>query len=278
MVLLALCLMVLSGYGLFAAVPNGVEGSAGINPGINTGITAENSGNSIVVFPFKVTSSGVTAHKWLGRAFSVHLSTGLALNGFDAIADDLVVEKLEANHVHFPYNMTKASVLALAKESGARYLVWGDVVTDDNDGSPMKIHAFLLDLNTYKQELLLLLTGELKDLNRLEADLLKGIYKALRPDAADGPQLPAFNLKLHHYELLIKSLLLTDPARQAEMLAGVYEVEKGSDYLNIRLADCYVELGEYPKAAAVLETVSDHPFFKEEKRELLEKVKAEAET
>ena len=115
---------------------------------------------STVVFPFRVDSSG-KSHQWLGRAISLHMAAGLTANSIAVLPDDEVRELLNDNLVSFPYSMTKATVMKLAMDSGAHFLIWGEIMADKDDDSLLKVRAFVMNLKDIKQKHLPLLNADI---------------------------------------------------------------------------------------------------------------------
>ena len=82
----------------------------------------------VLVLPFKVTPIQEKAHHWLGRAVSFYLTSGLQHNALPVLPDQHTASILEMNHIMFPYNITKASVIRLARENQLDRVIWGKII------------------------------------------------------------------------------------------------------------------------------------------------------
>ncbi len=228
-----------------------------------------------VVFPFKVSLEGAKGHQWLGRAVSYYVTTGLALNGAGVIPDNEVVDVLIENKIVFPYSMSKATALKLAITAGADKLVWGEILPYSEDMSILKVSAFVLDLKNYSQEYLPFFKGDIDALYQVQEELLKSVLQVpqvLEKRPNDEIRYPEFRLKNHNYEVFIKSLLVTDVSQKVKMLENVFQQEQSSDFLNIELAESYLQKGNAEKTSFYLDKVSDDVLFKDQKEQLIEKL------
>jgi len=231
----------------------------------------------VMVVPFQVTPLEQTAHQWLGRAISYYLTAGLEVNGFKVIPDHVTTALLESQAIYFPLSITKASILRLAINAKASYVVWGEVSTSDKNQSEVLLRVFVVDMVNFSQKYLPLLRGHVDALPEIEAEALKYLMKVVStgkraPSSTKAKQhavrFPEMNLSNHSYELFIKSLLIKEISRKIELLESAFKVDKGSDFLNFELARLYYEKGDFSSATVLLAKVTEkgnHLFFQQRK-------------
>lgn len=205
----------------------------------------------ILVLPFKVTSQQDKAHQWLGRAVSYYITSGLEHNASPVLSDSEALSILEKNHIMFPYNITKATVIRLARENQLGWIVWGEIILDDDINYvtgklPIQLRSFIIEPDDFSQQYLPLITGHINDLFKLENELLASIIKKLNPGEQEVNSIhyPQLNLNYRGYELFVKSLLIKDLSKRIQLLerARIGNKEKNSPVLNCELAKLYFEI------------------------------------
>jgi len=205
----------------------------------------------IVVLPFKVTSHQDKVHQWLGRAVSYYITSGLEQNAPPVLSDPDAVSILEMNHIMFPYNITKATVIRLAREHQLGWIVWGEIILGDDISHvtsklPIQLRAFIIDPEDFTQQYLPLITGNINNLFKIENELLTAILKKLNPGEQEVSDIyyPRFNLSYRGYELFVKSLLIKDLPKRIQLLekARIGSKEKNSRVLNLELAKLYFKI------------------------------------
>jgi len=205
----------------------------------------------LLVLPFKVTSHQEMAHQWLGRAVSYYLTSGLEHNALPVLSDQQAAAILEMNHIMFPYHITKASVIRLARENRLGRIVWGEIILDDDTHpftgqSPIRLRSFIIDADDLSQQYLPLITGNINDLFQIKNELLTSIVKKLNPGEQEVNSIhyPRFNLNYRGYELFVKSLLTNDLSKRIQLLekARIGNKEKNSRILNFELAKLYFKM------------------------------------
>jgi hypothetical protein len=205
----------------------------------------------VLVLPFKVSPLQEKAHQWLGRAVSYYITSGLEHNALPVLPDQHTASILEMNHIMLPYNITKASVIRLARENQLGLIVWGEIILGDDTNnitgkSPIRLRSFIIDPDDLSQQYLPLITGNINDLFKIENELLTSIVKKLNPGEQEVKSIyyPGFNLNYRGYELFVKSLLIKDPSKRIQLLekARIDNKGKNSYILNLELAKLYFKI------------------------------------
>lgn len=220
-----------------------------------------------MVIPFKVTPAEDTAHQWLGRATSYYITRGLQMNHIDVLTDHTTTSILETNHIYFPYNVTKASILQLARQYNTDTIIWGEIFTQNNNQPGIQVKAFIIDIKNLSQKYLPLLKGNLENLYQIKAELLIDITKTTDPNLS--PLTPAFDFNHRTFEIFIKSLLLKDKSKKEQQLEMAIRScgDKGSPFLDLELAKVLVANNNCPTAKKQLEKIqpsSLEPISKQE--------------
>ena len=205
----------------------------------------------VLVLPFKVTPNRAKAHQWLGRAVSFYLTSGLQHNALPVLPDQHAASILEMNHIMFPYNITKASVIRLARENQLDRVIWGEIIlggdtSNVTDKSPIQLRSFIIDPDEFSQQYLPLIKGNINDLYKIKNELLTSIVKTLNPgeQEVNSIRYPQFNLNHRGYEIFVKSLLIKEPSKRIQLLEKARKAskEKNSDILNFELAKLYFKI------------------------------------
>jgi hypothetical protein len=178
---------------------------------------------SVLVMPFRLSANAEPSHLWLGRGLSFYLLSGLQVNGYPVMPDDETTDLLENHSIYFPYSVTKATVLRLAKENRQDIVVWGEIEPESKDKSSIRIKAMVIHLDSFSQKHLPVLICKIEDFYQMKEELFRAVTKTVEINGmGNGEQgefrLPQFRINPRNYEIYIKSLLLKNPARKAELL------------------------------------------------------------
>jgi Flp pilus assembly protein TadD len=220
-----------------------------------------------LVLPPVVDARDHASHQWLGKAVSFFLSAGLEHNGLPVTPEEEVQALLNRNLVRFPFDITKATAMALAAESGAGTLVWGRVLSGEKRSAPLQVQLYLIDLGAARQRPLPVVKGSFAELFRLQEELLRQLVRAVAPGRQDAV-LPQLSMTLPEYERFVKSLLLGDAGKRLELLQPAAGPAQRSDFVQYALARASLDAGDPAACRAQLELVSDIPFFRD-RREFL---------
>ncbi|MCX6555901.1 MAG: hypothetical protein NTW95_00480 [Candidatus Aminicenantes bacterium] len=197
----------------------------------------------IMVLPFKVDTQNHASTQWLGKAVSFYLLSGLLLNDLPAVDHEEVQFAMNRNLVRFPFEITKATAMELARENQADRLLWGEILYSGKSASQVVIKVFLIDLKAGAQHHLPVLKGDLKDIYRVQEELLREVIKVIAREKTEI-RFPQLNLALPDYEKFIKSLLLAGNGKKLDLLLSISEKGARSDFLNFELAKSYLEKGD----------------------------------
>jgi hypothetical protein len=178
---------------------------------------------SVLVMPFRLSSDADSAQLWLGRGLSFYLSAGLQINGYPTMPDDETADLLANHAIYFPYSVTKATVLRLAKENRQDIVVWGEIGPAPNEKNMIRIKATVIHLDHFGQKHLPVLIGKVDDFYPMKEELFRAVAKAVEISGIGNGEhgefrLPQFRLNPRNYETFIKGLLLKDPTRKIELL------------------------------------------------------------
>ncbi len=205
----------------------------------------------VLVLPFKVIPVQEKAHHWLGRAVSFYLTSGLQQNAVPVLPDQHAASILEMNHIKFPYNITKASVIRLARENQLDRVIWGEIIlggdtSNVTEKSLIQLRSFIIDPEDFSQKYLPLIEGNINDLYKIKSELLTAIVKTLNAgeQEVNSIRYPQFNLNHRGYEIFVKSLLIKEPIKRIQLLVKARKAskEKNSDILNFELAKLYFKI------------------------------------
>jgi Flp pilus assembly protein TadD len=220
-----------------------------------------------LVLPPVVDARDHASHQWLGKAVSFFLSAGLEHNGLPVIPEEEGQALLNRNLVRFPFDITKATAMALAAESGAGTLIWGRVLSGEKRSAPLQLQLFVIDLGAARQRPLPPVKGSFAELFRLQEELLRQLVRAVAPGRQDAI-MPQLNMTLPEYERFVKSLLLGDAGKRLELLQPAAGPARRSDFVQYARARASLDAGDPAACLAHLELVSDSPFFRD-RREFL---------
>lgn len=221
-----------------------------------------------LVLPLAVDTHNHASFQWLGKAVSFYLIAGLSLNSLPVSDEEEVQLILNRKLIRFPFDITKATAMILARESQADQLLWGKILYSDNKSLQMQVQLILIDIKEQTQKHLPLIKGNFADLYRIQADALKAVLKVIGGGAA-AFILPQLNLSLPEYEKFIKSLLLNDSGKKLELLLPASGKDSRSDFVNFELAKIFLEKRELGKCEAHLNLLADTLPFKDKKDFLL---------
>lgn len=217
-----------------------------------------------LVLPLVVDTQNRASHQWLGKAVAFFLSAGLEHNALPACQEEEVQALLNRNLVRFPFDITKATAMVLAGESGAESLIWGKVLVSDRKSAPLQVQLFLIDIGAARQRPLPPVKGSFAELFKLQEELLRQVVRAVAPGRQETV-MPQLNMALPEYERFIKSLLLADAGKKLELLLAAPGKSSRSDFVHFALAKAYLAKDDPASCRAHLERVADVPFFSDRK-------------
>ena len=220
-----------------------------------------------MVLPLKMDAQNHASYQWLGKAFAYYLLSGLMLNGLPVIDHEETQQVLNLNLIRFPFEITKATAIVLARENQADRLLWGEILYSSKSSSQIAIKVFLIDVKRRQQKHLPMLKGNLKNIYHIQEELLKEVIKVIAPQKA-AIRFPALYLTLSDYEKFIKSLLVVDAGKKLDLLLSIKDPGRHCDFLNFELAKIYLDKADPAASEAYLTRMGADSFFKE-KREFL---------
>jgi tetratricopeptide (TPR) repeat protein len=223
------------------------------------GLTAQ-----IMVLPLKVDTQNHASYQWLGKAFAYYLLSGLSLNGLPVIDHEESQQALNRNLVRFPFDITKATAIFLARENQADRLLWGEILYSDKSSTQIAIKVFLIDVKGQVQKHLPMLKGNLRNIYQMQEELLKEIIKVLAPQKTTI-LFPELNLALPDYEKFIKNLLVVDTAKKLELLQSIKETDNLSGFLNFELAKIHLDKNDLASSEAYLKRIKADSLFRDKK-------------
>lgn len=221
-----------------------------------------------LVLPLAVDTQNHASHQWLGKAVAFHLMTGIEQNGLPVCEETEVQALLNRHLVRFPFNITKATALVLARESGAGRLIWGRVLHSDKKSAPLQVQLFLLDVRIPRQQALPLVKGSFFEMFRLQEELLRHVLHAVAPGQREIV-MPQLRMALPEYERFIKSLLVSDSAKKLELLLEAPGAASRSEFVHFELAKSFLDQRNPAACRVHLQRLGDSPFFRDRKEFLL---------
>jgi tetratricopeptide (TPR) repeat protein len=221
-----------------------------------------------LVLPLAVDSKNHASFQWLGKAVSFYLIAGLGENSLPVCEEEEVQLILNRNLIRFPFDITKATAISLARSSMADRLLWGQILYSDKKASQLQVQLFLIDVKGGTQRQLPLIKGNFNDMFRIQKELFTHVIKELAKEMP-AAALPQLNMTLPEYEKYIKSLLLSDGDKKLDLLLAPVARTKRSDFIDFELAKIFLEKRELAKSESYLKGVADTPLFKDKKQFLL---------
>ena len=222
-----------------------------------------------LILPFQVDTQNHAAYQWLGKAVSFYLISGLSLNLLDVTTEEETQFLLKQGLVLFPFGITKATAITLARQNQADYLLWGKILNNAGDATgSVTIKMFLIDIPGQSQRYLPLIKGDPKDLFLIQNELLRHAAKALGKKEGEI-EYPDLGLTPADYEKFIKSLLLSDGEKKMEWLMPLTQRDKRSDFVNWELAKTLFDKGDYVHTDTYLKKISENRLFDDRKNFLL---------
>ena len=222
-----------------------------------------------LVLPFQVDTQNHASYQWLGKAVSFYLISGLSLNSLEVLSEEDTRFILKQHQLLFPFGVTKATAITLARQSHATGLLWGKILNNAGDpAGSVTIKMFLIDVAGQIQKYLPLIKGNYKDIYLIQKELLHHAAKAL---GKSDPVLeyPDLGLPPSDYEKFIKSLLLGDNDKKLEWLFPLEQRNERSDYVNWEIARILFDKGDSAKTDLYLKKISDNRLFSDRKNFLL---------
>ncbi len=221
-----------------------------------------------LVLPLAVDTQNHPSHQWLGKAVSFYLITGLEQNALPVCEESEVQALLNRHLVRFPFAITKATALVLARKIEAEQLIWGKVLHSDKKSAPLQVQLFLFDVREPRQEPLPLVKGSFLEMFKLQEELLRHLVRAVAPVKREIV-MPQLKMALPEYERFIKSLLLGDSGKKLELLLAAPGATSRSDFVHLELARAFLEKRDPAASRVHLQRVADSPFFRDRKEFLL---------
>ena len=218
----------------------------------------------IMVLPLKVDTQNHASYQWLGKAFSYYLLSGLLANDIAVIDHEESQLALNRNLIHFPFDITKATAMVLARENQADRLLWGEILYMGRSSTQIAIKVFLIDVKGRVQKHMPMLKGDLRNIYQIQEELLKEIIKVIAPEKT-AVRFPELSMALPDYEKFIKSLLVADSAKKLELLLSIREAGALSDFVNFELAKIYLDRNDLAGSEASLNRVKADSVFKDKK-------------
>lgn len=222
-----------------------------------------------LILPFQVDNQNHASYQWLGKAVSVYLISGFSLNLLDVTTEEETQFLLKQDLVLFPFGITKATAITLARRNQADHLLWGKILNNAGDATgSVTIKMFLIDVAAQSQRYLPLIKGDSKDLFLIQNELLRQAAKAL--GKKDGEiEYPALGLPPADYERFIKSLLLNDGEKKMEWLLPLTQRDERSDFVNWEMAKTLLDKGDFVRTDTFLRKISENRPFGDRKNFLL---------
>lgn len=222
-----------------------------------------------LVLPFQVDTQNHASYQWLGKAVSFYLISGLSLNSLEVLSEEETRFILKQNQLLFPYGVTKATAITLARQSHATRLLWGKILNNAGDpAGSVTIKMFLIDVAGQIQKYLPLIKGDYKDIYLIQNELLRHAAKALGKNEP-ALEYPALGLPPSDYEKFIKSLLFSDNDKKLEWLFPLEQRNERSDFANWEIARILFDKGDSAKTDLYLKKISDNRLFSDRKNFLL---------
>jgi tetratricopeptide (TPR) repeat protein len=222
-----------------------------------------------LVLPFQVDTQNHASYQWLGKAVSFYLISGLSLNLLDVTTEEETQFLLKQDLVLFPFGITKATAITLARQNQADRLLWGKILNNAGDATgSVTIKMFLIDIAGQSQIYLPLIKGDSKDLFLIQNELLRHAAKALGKKESEieypDPGLPPVD-----YEKFIKSLLLSDGEKKIEWLLPLTQRNERSDFVNWEMAKALFDKSDYAHTDIYLKKISESRLFGDRRNFLL---------
>ncbi|HNX96827.1 MAG TPA: hypothetical protein PKK12_04025 [Candidatus Aminicenantes bacterium] len=202
----------------------------------------------VLVLPPQVESQSHSSYFWIGKAVSFYLISGLAQNDLAVVSEEDAMAILDRNRIRFPFDIAKATALQVARQGQAKKLLFGQVQADRKNPALLSVRLVLCDVERGDQRYLPVIKGNAADLYRILEELLRTVVRVLDPQRTRPVEFPALKLDLADYEKVVKSLLATDLSKKIEMLVGLAEAGKNSDFLFFELGKNYTLRKAYGEA------------------------------
>ena len=141
----------------------------------------------IMVLPLRVDTNNHTSYQWLGKAISYYLISGLQLNSLPVTDEEEIQLILNRNLIRFPFDITKATAMVLARENQADRLLWGEILYSDKSSSQIAVKLSLIDIKGRMQKHLPVLKGNLNNIYQIQEELLKEVIKVVAKEKTGNP-------------------------------------------------------------------------------------------
>ncbi len=214
-----------------------------------------------LVLPPQVESQSHSSYFWIGKAVSFYLVSGLAWNGLAVVSEEDAAAVLDRNRIRFPFEITNATALRVAGQIQSRHLLFGLIQGDRKNPALLSIRLVLYDVERGRQRYLPVIKGNSTELFRILEELLRTVVRAIDPARTTAVEFPPLRLELADYEKLVKSLLVTDLSKKIEMLVGLAEAGRNSDFLFFELGKNYTLRKAYGEAEYYLTKIAPTSFL-----------------
>jgi len=209
-----------------------------------------------LVLPFMVDGKNHTSTRWLGKAISVYLISGLAQNQVPVFSEEEVQSILNQIRIPFPFDITKATAIKIAKQNQADYLLWGKILYNQDDPKQLSVQPFAVTLSKVEQKYLPLIKGNSQDIYKIQEEILKQTLRHIAP-AQTTVILPAMRLPLSDFEQVTKSLLVTDREKKLDMLRPLSDANPLNDFADFELGKIFIEKSDWAQAETYLKQIPD---------------------
>jgi len=206
------------------------------------------SADSVLVAPFS-NSAGATELDWVSESFAEGLSDALVGSGHTAVAREERLAGLERLGLPAAHFLTRASLLRLAEEVGADWVVVGEFEIAEGR---LRARARLLNARRYSLSEPLEVVGSFDQLLELQARLAWLCLRRLDPSlpvSQDAFQQRRQRLPISAFESYIRGLLAFDRDQQLRYLVQATRLEPRYASPVFRLGQLYLEDMDYVQAA-----------------------------
>ncbi|MFQ5695631.1 MAG: tetratricopeptide repeat protein [Terriglobia bacterium] len=224
------------------------------------GVTAPAAADTILAIPFE--NKARTADlDWVGESFAEALTERLDGFGHLVVQREQRLAALERLGLPAGVPVTRASLLRLAEEAGADWLVWGRFEVDES--RTLRARAQLLDLHNLATPPPLDVRGPFARLLEIQGQLAWEILRRLDPAFSLGSE--AFQQRFPRwrvsaFESYVRGLLAFNREQQVRYFLQAARLEPDYAAPAFRLAQLYFEDQDYSTAARWFEKIpADDP-------------------